>query len=332
MIGKLAWRRYNRPFEKPLRVSGRNWEKREGIILRVEQTDGQVGFGEIAPVPWFPVESLAEAQAFLESLGEAIETSQVAGLADKLPCTAFALSCALNPSQEKPTVTSLATAGLLPAGKEAIEAAKQLLDLGYTTLKWKVAVNEAKSEWGVAESLLNCIRGRAQLRLDANGGLNAETLRGWVQVLESAPIDFFEQPLPVGREAEALEICGEGGLPIAFDESACTLSSLERLYACYPDAVYVLKPSQAGSPASLWAFLNDRPALKRVYSSAFESAIGLDAVWCIIAGDAHAAYASGLGTAAYFEDDGLGSHIQNGAEIERPLSGLDAMEALWNRL
>ncbi len=326
MSARLQWRRYRRAFRAPLQVSGRTWFEREGIIIRLDKDDGSVGFGEIAPVPWFPVECLEEAGVFLDSLGGVYDGSKI----ETLPCTSFALGCAMRP----PAATStepLPCSALLPAGEAAVETARLALDAGYTTLKWKIGVLEPEREWKLAGALLDCITDVIQLRLDANGGLTTDSLRGWGRVLSGAPVEFMEQPLPMGREQEAVDLCAEAGLPLAFDESACTMTALRELSARFPEVTYVIKPSQAGDPGSLCDFLAGSPKLKRVYSSAFESAIGFQAVWHLAASDKQSSGACGFGTDAYFEDDGFG--VQSTAPLlESSLMTDERLEALWKRL
>lgn len=329
---RVEWRRYRREFRQPLRVSGQKWAVREGLILRLEDGGEHVGFGEVAPVPWFPVERLTEAEAFLSALGGEWDGSGLRAVTEALPCTAFALGCALEPWRASSYQFGLPYAALLPAGAQAVEAARQSIERGFTTLKWKIGVDGPEREWGYARALLEeAIRGRALLRLDANGGLTPGQLRGWARVLQGAPVGFIEQPLPVGQEEEASVICQEAGLPLAFDESACTLSSLKALALEYPGATYIIKPSQAGDPQSLRAFLKEQPRLRRVYSSAFESAVGLDAVWNLTAADRLAAYASGFGTGTYFPDDKLGVQVDS-PFLPRPVLRSAQLEMLWKLL
>ena len=54
----LALYRYQLPFTQPLTFHGKVEVAREGLLVRVDK-----GWGEIAPLPGFSRESLAEAQA-----------------------------------------------------------------------------------------------------------------------------------------------------------------------------------------------------------------------------------------------------------------------------
>ena len=63
----MSFRRYQRPFVKPLRTARGEWLLREGLIVRIE-CDSGVEYGEVAPIPEFGTETLAVAEAFLQSL------------------------------------------------------------------------------------------------------------------------------------------------------------------------------------------------------------------------------------------------------------------------
>lgn len=277
MIARLQWRRYRRTFRQPLHVSGHTWAAREGIILRLEREDDSVGFGEIAPVPWFPVESLAEAEAYLKMIGDSPSIGMQC-TPSHLPCTAFAMSSVQQKNHVASSGGRLHAAALLPAGESAMDVLKAKCDEGYDTFKWKIGVYEPETEWALVKQMAQYLAGRGKLRLDANGGLTTEQLKGWTSVLKDLPIDYIEQPLPVGMESETAGLCRRAGLAYAFDESACTLDSLRRLSAQLSDAIYVVKPSQAGSMHELFQFFEAHPAIQRVFSWAFETPIGFASV------------------------------------------------------
>lgn len=318
MSARVAWRRYRRTFRAPLHVSGHTWTRREGIIVRLERQDDSVGFGEIAPVPWFPVECLDDAEAFLQTMGHG-----QARPPSHLPCTAFALSAA---EQDRPTFSEgeeLPTAALLPAGEPALEALTTKLGDGCRTFKWKIGVHETETEWAVAKQIGAILQGQGRLRLDANGGLTVAQLKGWAQALAGLPIDYVEQPLPVGMEQETAEVCRATGLPYAFDESACTLISLRRLSTLYPDAVYVVKPSQSGTTTDLAQFLKTHPDIQRVFSWAFETPIGFAAVH-VFSKELPSLGAPGFGSQDVFEEDVF--------SVLSPQLKIRELEALWKQL
>ena len=71
--------------------------EREGIVLRLENERGRVGFGEVAPIPWFGTETLAEAGNVLRKLGDMVEAAVLEGIDERQGCLRFALASALAP-------------------------------------------------------------------------------------------------------------------------------------------------------------------------------------------------------------------------------------------
>lgn len=165
----LAFKTYRRPFRRPLQTGHGEWAVREGILLRLEREDGSIGFGEVAPLPWFGTETLEHACQYLEAGRGTVPEA----VPPELPCTRFALDCARGALAETPAKT-FHVAGLLPAGPEALEVAEKLLSEGYSTLKWKIGVTPMESEQRVATQLFRLLHGRGILRLDANGALTPE--------------------------------------------------------------------------------------------------------------------------------------------------------------
>ena len=58
---RLEFRRYCFPFGRTVRTAHGPWAEREGLLVRLEDEAGRSGYGEVAPIPWFGTETLAEA-------------------------------------------------------------------------------------------------------------------------------------------------------------------------------------------------------------------------------------------------------------------------------
>jgi len=325
----MQWRPYRRQYSQPLVVAGYHWPWREGIIVRLERPDGFCGFGEIAPIPWFPVETLEAAAGKLQGLGTTFDPDSMAGWEASMPCTAFALHSAMAPLSVPPR--AVPAAALLPAGEPALAALKPCLRAGYTSFKWKIAIHPPEDEMRWAGQLFRELHGRGTLRLDANGGLESEAFAAWCHFLREYPVEFFEQPLPVGQEAASMEIARQAGIPLAFDESACTLEQIQSIGSHYPEARLIVKPSQAGSPERLAQWLAQHSAIRRVYSWAFESAVGLAQVVAMAAMDPHAGSAAGFGGAELMPADGLSA--PSGGPLVSPASfSSDYLQQVWEQL
>jgi O-succinylbenzoate synthase len=286
---ELTVRPYQRRFAQPLHTAHGLWIWREGLLIRLRDRLGRVGYGEVAPIPWFGSEAVADAQTFCAAQARAGWSETVP---DTLPATQFGLECALADlygeapwvGQEPPIpADSFANAdlcGLLPAGESALTIAPQRLAQGHRTLKWKIGVVAFEQELRWLQALLEQLPPDTRLRLDANGGLDlaqAEQWLAWCDGLglsaQSATIEHLEQPLPPGQIEAMVALATRYQTAIALDESVATLAQLEDCWARGWRGVVVVKPAIAGSPQRLTTFCQThRPRL--VFSSCFETIVG----------------------------------------------------------
>ncbi|MGL5795420.1 MAG: o-succinylbenzoate synthase, partial [Waterburya sp.] len=63
---KFKFELYQYRFKQPLRTSHGVWQVREGIIISLIDQNGKTTQGEIAPLPWFGSETIAQAVEFCQ--------------------------------------------------------------------------------------------------------------------------------------------------------------------------------------------------------------------------------------------------------------------------
>ncbi len=73
---QVEFRRYQRQFRQPLVTAHGVWRDRHGIILRLTDSAGRVGYGEIAPLEWFGTETLDQAWEFCQGLSGRLKSSE----------------------------------------------------------------------------------------------------------------------------------------------------------------------------------------------------------------------------------------------------------------
>jgi len=242
---------------------------REGFLLRVERA-GVVGYGEVAPLPEFGSETVAEAEAFLRELVD----DPALTVPDDLPCCAFALSAALRGGT---AMRSHSVSGLLPAGFGGLQKSSEKVAAGYRSLKWKIGVEPICEEIRLAEDLLKSLPAGVRLRLDANGSLSRTELAQWLDVLGMFPgqVDYLEQPLACGDEAAMAESSAASGVAIALDESLNGAHGGRWLEPGVWKGPLVIKSALMGDVGALAARLQP-VAGQVVLSSVFETGIGLE--------------------------------------------------------
>jgi len=216
---KFEFRPYCRKFATPLNTFHGIWENRNGVILRLTDGTGKVGWGEIAPISWFGSETVEQAVSFCRKLPLVITDKTVFSISDELPACQFGFESALRMlrtnfysdvssiTQEtvKPhsfkskrvkklgsryrnredniasTSSSFNKSVLLPAGKAALHQWRNVWDIGSHTFKWKIGVYPVSEETFIFDLLAGELPAFTKLRLDANGGLSYHEAEIWLQ-------------------------------------------------------------------------------------------------------------------------------------------------------
>ena len=282
---KFAFQTYARRFVKPFVTAHGEWSIRSGILIAITNDNGVVQLGEIAPLPEFGTETLAEAIAFCESLGNEFDQTEFDALQipENYPCCQFAFEMARSPQTSLiPLIVPLtkgdlggSIAGLLPAGAKALDEWNGLYLQGTRSFKWKIGIADIASELEIFKQLCALLPDDATLRLDANAGLNLEQAKQWLNECDRIPskIEYLEQPLAIHEFDLMLQLNQEYKTPIALDESIATYTQLEDCYNRGWRGIFVVKPAIAGAPSQLREFCKTHK-LDLVFSSVFETTIG----------------------------------------------------------
>lgn len=312
MLYQFQFHSYQRPFKFPLQTSHGTWKVREGILLQLIDQTGQVGRGEIAPLPWFGSETLAQALDFCRQVPSVFMEDTIFDIPPTLPACQFGFEMAweqiagfrfqVSEFEEQPINSALVQSALLPAGEGALSVWKKLWEAGYRTFKWKIGVEALEVELALLERLARDLPKAARLRLDANGGLSLETAIAYLSVCDRIPIiEYLEQPLPPSQLAQMMELSGEYSTPLALDESVATLAQLQDCHTQGWRDIFVIKPAIAGSPRCLRQFFQVH-AIDAVFSSVFETEIGRQAGLKLAAELGNCDRAMGYGTEHWFEE------------------------------
>lgn len=300
---QFEYRPYRRSFRRPLQTSHGLWTVREGIILRLTDDGGRVGFGEITPLFWFGSEPFEDAIEFCQQLPKGIDFETIAAIPADLSACQFGFESAWEMLTIEPTIKSeLIYSALLPTGIAALDCWKDLWGLGYRTFKWKIGVAQIEDEIQLFEQLIQRLPPQASLRLDANAGLTRAQAETWLRVCDlHLNLEFLEQPLAVTQLDLMQELSQKYSTPIAIDESVATLDQLQDCYQKGWRGIFVIKPAIVGSPSQLRKFCREN-AIDAVFSSVFETAIGQQAGLRLAAELSLKNRAVGYGTSHWFDE------------------------------
>ena len=309
---RFDFRPYQRKFVRGVATSHGIWEIREGIILCLTDETNKVGWGEIAPISWFGSETLAQAWDFCRQLPKEITEETIFSIPDQLPACQFGFESALFSLPTPPTPIS--HSALLPAGEAALQTWENLWQQGYSTFKWKIGVYPTPVELKMLDLLTQSLPASVKLRLDANGGLNQEEAKLWLESCDrlKANIEFLEQPLSVDQFPVMLELSQHYKTAIALDESVATLPQLKYCFQQGWRGIFVIKPGIVGSPSRLRQFCQQHE-IDAVFSSVFETAIGRKAALQIAVELSRHNRAMGFGINHYFVE-GSGTRSRGAGE------------------
>ncbi len=264
---------YQLPMESGVILRDRRLNVREGFILHLQQ-DQANGWGEVAPLPGFSQESLADAlqetQYWLTAWCNGIN------LADShLPSVAFGISCALAElTSELPEDADYRKVPLCTGDPDEllINLAKMQ---GEKIAKVKVGLYEAVRDGMVVNMLLDAIPD-LQLRLDANRSWTQAKAAGFTKYVKPeyrSRIAFLEEPCKTPELS--LKFAAESGIAIAWDETV--RDPAFDVIAQSGVTAIIIKPTLTGSISHCRQLIlkAQRIGLTAVISSSIESSFGL---------------------------------------------------------
>jgi len=289
------------PLKYPIKIKKSVLQSRTGLILRIDDTFGNSGFGEVSPLPGLHNERFESVKTQLFNIKPRLlnielpewEKNQQSQLSfinsepDLFPSVQFGLESALIQlySQQmkqpisslfsKPERNNVPVNGLLMGTeKEIIQRAKQLVQNGFKTLKVKVGRDTLDSELSVIRKLKKTIGEQSVLRLDANRAWSFEEALHFLKNVGAENIEYIEEPL---KDVSRLEkIFEKTNFPIALDESLFDIIKTDSYTPQYCKA-FILKPTVIGSIQKTIHYIKlaEKFNICPVISDTFQSGLGI---------------------------------------------------------
>ncbi|WP_113632855.1 o-succinylbenzoate synthase [Pectobacterium peruviense] len=265
--------RYSVPMEAGVVLRNQRLKTRDGLIVRLQEGE-RLGWGEIAPLPEFSVETLAEAQSV--ALEQLVAWAAGRAFSDDLPpSVAFGLSCAqAELDQHLPQAADYRKAPLCNGDPDELFEMLQAMP-GEKVAKVKVGLYEAVRDGMIVNVLLEALPD-LKLRLDANRSWTRAKADGFARYVAPSlrpRIAFLEEPCKTRDESR--EFARETGINIAWDESVREADF--RVEAEPGVSAIVIKPTLVGSLARCQQLVQEthQAGLTAVISSSIESSLGL---------------------------------------------------------
>lgn len=324
MIERFTVTRYCMPIVKPLFI-----KKRSGAFVMIQDQNGIVGHGEVAPLPYFSKESLDDAVAQLEELEPqlkgrklpALQSGLDGELTGWLPDLYPSVRCGIEMAlidlisrRNGKTMRELMTAcprdsvmvnSLISAEEgDVLYRAEEMLDAGTRSLKVKVGRQTVSRDIEIVRELCECLQGRAELRLDANQSWDFERAVKFGKAVSNCSVSYVEEPLKDPTQLE--EWARETRLRYALDETL-QINPHMPLEDRTGMAAVILKPMLIGGFELAANIARRAQAVdaKAVISGSFETVRGLAALAQLAASLPNSDVATGLDTGSWFTGPSL---------------------------
>ena len=297
-------------------------ESRKGFIIKITDENNFSGYGEVAPLPGFSLETVDECEIALNKLyysiidmarkKEEFDLGEELQSISHLPSLLFGVEQAmisllikrgelnsLVSSEKRISINGLV--GIHPKEK-ILNSIDDLLADGFKTIKLKLGGSSVEDDIALVNKVSSRIDNSIKLRLDINGGWNYKQTEYALNHLPKEKIELIEQP--VNNINELVMLSDFSPIPIGVDESIKNITDALDIVQRSNIQVVVLKPSILGSIIKTIALIKTAEKLgkKIIITSAFESVVGRSGLF-LLASLVNGDFAHGLNTASYLSND-----------------------------
>lgn len=329
---------YNLSLNPPLQGSKVFIRSKQGFIVKLTDTAGNVAFGDVSPLRLFGSESYALSMKAYHNLVKKIIIMQrlsIKNLDDNLsPLNPFpALRCGIEQAllelMAKSKNNSLyallgldtpvrnvktnALIGILPV-EETLARAREHIENGFDTIKVKAGRADFEEDLLVLKELRKLAGPQVNIRIDVNGKWSlAQAKENMLKLADLNP-EYIEQP--VASKEDLIELSRVSPVQIAADESIRNINDANELLKY--NIVFVLKPMIIGGIMRTLEIIRKAKKKNRkiVISSSIETSVGrdvLDFLASVIEDDT----AHGLNSPGCLEDPDLPALISENLIIRR---------------
>jgi len=284
------------PLREPFATAGGVVAERELVLLRLEDDDGAVGYGEAAPLTPYDGVTLDEVvHALLGGSDDGPPQAHAAEEMALLDLEANRAGRAIGEPGADAIAVNRTLAGGPPA--EVADRAAEGVREGYSCFKLKVGLpDDAERVAAVREA----IGPWPALRIDANGAWSPAEAAAAIERLVPYDIQLVEQPCATLEEMA--EVRREVDVPLAADESVSTPEDVRAAVAAGACDVVNVKLAPSGGFSAAREALREAAAngLNAFISSTLDGPWGISAALQLAAGE-RVQLACGLATLELFD-------------------------------
>lgn len=323
-IDQLRLLVYSMPLRSPLNMMGHLQTERHAAWIEIVTDAGNIAYGDVVPFPGIHKKLLAEILSLFkqnrENYKAVLEQHVQQPFAIKKIC---AQSSALNYGFETALMDLnilgalapnsqwnlkgkrsrfLAVNGLIAGDEEKmLEQARGYNKWPEKVVKLKVGHRSVIDDVDLINKVMQLFAGQKKIRLDANRAWSLEQAKLFFSKVKLSEIEYIEEPCKTWQESVILS--QQHNVPIACDESVLTEKWDAELFK--NSAAIIVKPAVLGSIKKVaelanWAKQHHKPL---IFSSLFESGVGLRHLFWLAAHYGASDLAHGFDTIRWLKDD-----------------------------
>ena len=279
IIESIGLYRYQLPLIHPITWNHRLRSYRDGFLVCFRSGNDE-GWGDIAPLPGFSLESFPEAQSQATTLSKSFLGTPIESLDFRIsnlcPSVRFGFDLAqfnLNvaiKNQLEDKLPPVACCRLLNRQNHKNPESMATLD-GYQAVKIKVGKQALDEDLKFVHSVCR-ENPDIDVRIDANRAWTLQIAQTFLDATRHLAFDYIEEPLKDKSQLAAFARASHA--PLALDE---TLREPEAERYCKFADVYVLKPTLSGGMTGTIERIKQARAdhIRCIISSSYESGIGM---------------------------------------------------------
>ena len=264
---------------RPLKTFKGSIHTKRGWLLKIKNSYGDYGWGEIAPLH---SSEIKDCEKILKKIGSSplrhtIEENILSGpgaLGFGLGSALAELDYLVGDKTDNSWLEAPVSSVLLPNNKKLLltkldSCVNNINDKNQSiTVKWKVCTDSNQVEETLLHHILERLPQNSFLRIDANTGWNRQQANHWANYFIKDPrLEWLEQPLPANDIEGLLALSRK--VPVALDESLITNPGLKSSW----EGWQVRRPALEGDPRILLKELRNGKRHIAI-STAFETGIG----------------------------------------------------------
>ncbi len=240
------------PMVKPVIMAGEEVRRADNVLVRIEDDNGHVGWGEAASAPVMTGDTLESIVSAVQYLNPVLNGRDAADIDGALAAMAgrmygnhgakAAIEIALHDlagrAAGKPVHALLGhkirgripLLGVIGGGDLAgdLRDAETKRNTGFTAFKIKVGVGTPENEAARTRDICGIIGGGKLISADANQGYTREQALAYVRAVNGCGLDFFEQPVAADDLDSMADIAASTNIVIGADEGIHSLDDIKR--------------------------------------------------------------------------------------------------------